>query len=177
MTRKTKGWIGAVLFLSWVGVFCATSYGEEAAVDGWQVGFAGSDDLISGRLLYRTGGRVKVGGDVSWLDGIDAGDEGWRMAFVATYDIVDDATLKVPLLSGLPANWYIGGLAGPVVPTEGSNKGEWDATAALLTGLTLGKETATLGIEYQFLLTDELWGQLADIPNEHRLLFTAAIRF
>jgi hypothetical protein len=134
----------------------------------------GSDDLVTGRALYDSGGRAKVGGELSWMDGIGAGEvEGWRVAFVGAYDVLQDVPLKVPYLPEVSSTWYIGGLAGVLFPESASA----DATAALMTGFTIGGERASIGIEYQYALTDDLWGELAEIPDKHRVMFTASFKF
>ena len=37
---------------------------------------------------------LAMGGDVSWLDGIDDGAEGWRIAFAATYNLIQEQEFK-----------------------------------------------------------------------------------
>ncbi len=156
-------------------LFCGTAWAQEQEpATKWQAVGLASDDLVSGRLRYTPPGRVAVGGEVAWMDGIAAGQiEGWRFAFVGTYDLIDSAPLKLPVVGEIPATWYVGGLGGVLIPQAGSA----DATAALTTGLVLGGERASIGTEYQYLLTDELWQALAPIDDQHRLLFYAALRF
>ena len=159
-------------------VICSTVYGGEAPDGGLSLVGLASNDMISGRVMWSRGGRVEVGADVTWMDGIAADEvEGWRFSFVGTYNLVDAAPLKLPALGEIPATWYIGGLGGALLPTEGAADGDWDATAALLTGLRLGDGKTWIGVEYQYALTNQLWSQLADIPDEHSLLFAAGLRF
>jgi len=153
---------------------CSTVYGGD---DTWDGTFLASNDMISGRLMLDRGGRVRVGPDISWLDGLaDEETEGWRFAIAARYDLIQEQAFKAWFLEA-PATWYIGGLGGVLLPVEGVNEGDVDATAALMTGFEMGDEKAKLGAEYQYLLTDNLWSQLADIPDDHRLLFTATFKF
>ena len=154
---------------------CPFAIGQEP---GWETGFLASNDMVSGRLMRDFGGRVVLGFDVAWMDGIAAEEvEGWRFSFVGTYALIDEAPLKLPALGELPATWYIGGLGGALVPTKGDAKGDWDATAALTTGFVLGDKKAWIGGEYQYALTDDLWSQLAEIPDKHKLLFTVGVRW
>lgn len=158
-----------------VALACSMVQGQEP---GWETDFLASNDMVSGRLMYDFGSRVKLGGDVSWMDGIAEEEvEGFRFGFVGTYALIDEAPLKLPALGELPATWYIGGLGGALMPTEGDADGDWDATAALITGFVLGDAKAWIGGEYVYMLTNDLWSQLADVPEESRLLFTVGFRF
>ena len=175
-----RSFLAAILVMVILCVLCSTIYGGEVPPPDNSISLVGlaSDDMVSGRLLWGDGGRVQLGGDVTWMDGIAAEEvEGWRFAFVGTYALIDEAPLVLPLVGELPATWYIGGLGGALVPTEGEAEGHWDATAALLTGFILGTDRAWIGAEYQYALTDDLWSELADIPDESRLLFTMGLRF
>lgn len=152
---------------------CSAS-AQDIAPPVWQASALASDDMVSGRALYCPPGRVSLGADLSWLDGLGADEqEGWRIGFVGLYDLVQDAPLSVPFLGEIPADWYIGGLGGVLVGEDQ----EPDATAALITGLAIGGPTASIGIEYQYFLTRDLWRPLAEIPDESRVVFTVALRF
>lgn len=170
MNRKLYLWVAAWCVVYFVACqFCPAALGQDTK---WQLVGLASDEMVSGRVLYTPEGRVKVGGDFSWIEGKGAPD-GWRPAFVGTYDLVQEAALKVPVLGEIPTSWYIGGLGGVLF---GKDR-EVDATAALMTGLVLGDKKASIGAEFQYLLTRDLWQPLADIDDTSRVMFYAALRF
>jgi hypothetical protein len=89
-----------------------------------------------------------------------------------TYDLVKDAPLKVFDFQ-VPVTWQIGTGLGILWPDDG----ESDATANLMTALNFGDGKIRLGIRAEYYLTKDLWKQLADIPDDARLLATIEYRF
>ncbi|MFA5377654.1 MAG: hypothetical protein WC455_18025 [Dehalococcoidia bacterium] len=174
MTRRQKGWFGAAVLLAWVCVFCATSYGEEVQKDGWTVTAVGSDDLLSMRIGTRPwAGRTEIGGFGIWLDGLKEGeDEAYGGGAYATYDVVQDANFTV-LKYNVPATIYVGGQMG-FLHREDSDE---DATAALMTGVSFGDEKIRIGVEAQYLLSQDTWKEFGVIEDQGRLLLTLSRRF
>jgi len=167
---KLVAWIvGILLALVYFGV-CQVCPAQETAKP-WEAGFLGSDDLVGLRVTY--GDRAKVGGEVDWFDStVPLGAKAWRVGFVGVYEVMQRQDFNAWLVD-VPATLYVGGLGGVMIPEEGKT----DATAALFTGFKFGGEKTMLGIEYQYLLTKDLWKELAMIDDSDRLLFYAAFRF
>jgi len=134
------------------------------------VGLVG-DELAECQILFGNG--VKVGPDVAWFDGLDSdAGEGWRFGIAGTYDVISNAPAK---LFGIDPNAtvYVGGVGGAFC-VRGEKA---DATAALTSGLRLIGGNASIGIQFQYLLTRDLWKELADIPDDSRVLFEVEWRF
>lgn len=173
--------VASVVILVLCAVLCSTVYGGEPPIvvepvidtGGLEVFGLASNDLIAVRPMYFTGGRIRVGADIAWMDGLESDEaEGWRTSFAATYDLMQQQDFQA-LLIKVPATLYVGGLGGVLFP-----KGHpADVTAALMTGFRLGNERASLGVEAQYCLTQDLWQELADIPDQSRIMFMASFKF
>jgi len=109
--------------------------------------------------------RVTIGPEVGYIERMaDGPDQGVTAGFFATYDLVQDATLDL-LMAEVPVTWYIG-VHGDVLFREEVAP---DITAGLMTGLRIGRTQlapgktwcTALGIELQYLLTEELWQEFA----------------
>jgi len=166
-----KKWMTVVLV---VALACSQAWAQDITdPNNWSAMALGGDEMFQVRLLYDGGGRVKVGPELGWYDGIEGGQEAWSFGFAGTYDLYDD---QLPLLGdvSVPCTWYIGVRGGVIVPDDS----DVDATGGLLTGLAIGNERACIGIEGQYLLTDKLWSSFADVDgDEWRLMATGAFRF
>jgi hypothetical protein len=139
----------------------------------WGLDGLASDDLIAGRLMYQAGARTRVGVEVAWLDGIAPDvDEGTRVSFVGTYDVLQEADFTV-LQFAVPASVYVGILGGVLFVEDADT----DATAGLMTGIRFGDGRASLGVEYQYLLTDTLWQELAYVDDTSRIMGFVEFRF
>lgn len=162
---------------TWLAVFmvlaCA-GLGLAQETDGWTVTAVGSDDLLSLRVGTRPWqGRTEIGGYGVWLDGLAEGeDEAYGGGVYATYDVVEDAQFTV-LTYQVPVSIYVGGQMG-VLHREDSDE---DAGAALMTGLSFGDTQTRIGVEYQYLLNEDLWKEFGTVDDQGRLLLTLQRRF
>jgi len=171
LKMKTGMWLVALVVLM----------ANVAMAGDWSFTPLGGDEMITLRMGYTpTESRVTIGPEFTWIDGIDSAEgTGWALGFFGAYDVVKDAEFELLGVSA-PINWYIGVHADVLFPEDEKA----DATAGLMTGLRFGdgdfKEgqtvAASLGVEFQYLLTDELWKELAPINDESRLLAFVTIK-
>ncbi len=169
-------WVSlAVLFFLLLAV--ELCQGQEAPADSALVFRAvGNMDLLQTEIGWRPGlaeDRTEIGLWGTWLDGVRETElEAYGGGVYGSYDLVTDATLKL-LSVQVPTTWSLGTQLGILKPDTGGP----DATAALWTGLSFGDKKIRLGIRGTYFLTQDLWRELADIPDEARLLATIAFRF
>lgn len=148
----------------------APAYSQE---DKFTVTAVGNDDLLSLRVGTRPwGARTEIGGFGIWADGLTEGEEAaWGGGVYATYDVVQDAQFTV-LQYSVPATIYIGGQLGVIDRDTGD-----DAVAALMTGVSFGDDKIRIGVEYQYILDQDLWQELGAIDDQSRFLLTLGRRF
>lgn len=138
--------------------------------------FAASD-LAGGRLMYRVNeeSRASIGFDGAWIEGaLDfEDDEAIRVAFAGTYDVIQTAPLNIAIAE-IPSTIYVGVLGGVQFGED-----EEDASAALMTGVRFGdgSKGVNLGIEYQYLLDQDLWREFGSFDDTGRLLATVGYTF
>lgn len=150
-----------------------TVLGQEKS-DGLAITGLGSDDLLSLRVGVRPWqGRTEIGGYGIWLDGLKEGeDEAYGGGIYGTYDVVQDANFTL-LNVQVPIVWYAGGQIG-FLHREDSDE---DAGASLMTGLSFGDEKVRIGVEYQYMLDQDLWKEFGAIDDRGRLLLRLSYQF
>lgn len=164
---SAKWFFAGILMLAAIAALAATSNAEVFTV----TPFA-SSDLAGGRVLYRVNeeSRASIGLDGAWIEGaLDfEDDEAVRVAFAGIYDIIQTAPLNI-YIAEVPSTAYIGVLGGVQFGED-----EEDASAALMTGARFGDgfKGVNLGIEYQYLLDDDLWREFGAFDDNGRLLAT-----
>ena len=160
---------------------CITVYGAEPVPADtsslmWAVRGVGSGDMFKGEFGLRPGlleDRTEFGVYGQWLDGLGVDKvESLGLGLYATYDVIKDAPFKIWEFS-VPSTIYVGTSLGALKP----HRADWDATASLMSGINFGDRTVRIGFRFEYLLTNNFWRELADIPDDARALATVEYRF
>jgi hypothetical protein len=162
--------VGLVALYAGVCQVCPGQEADESLV----LRAVGNMDLLKAEIGWRPGlteDRTEVGLWGMWLDGIREDGEAGGFGVYGSYDLVKDAPLKIFEFQ-VPVTWQVGTAVGVLWPEAGA-----DATANLFTGLNFGDGKIRLGIRAEYYLTKDLWRELADIPEDARLLATIEYRF
>jgi|GEM_PF-3278990 len=177
----------AILMGVIVGVVTAVTpatYGADPnGLGNWTATAYGSDDMLGLRVGMRPWeGRAEIGLFGLWMDGLAEGDEksdtgpnqqeAWGGGIYGTYDVVQQAEFTV-LQYQMPVDIYVGGQLGLLHRADSDE----DATAMLMTGISFGDGGVRLGVEYQYLLDEDLWKEFGAFDDKHRLLLVIGMRF
>lgn len=175
---NVKWFFAAVVMLAVLAVMAVTADASQFSVTPFASG-----DMAGARAMYRTNeaARTAIGIDVAWLEDVDnpVGDEAIRYGFVGTYDVIQDAPMKIFSLAEIDTTVYIGVLGGFMTSLEDRDSfhDSTDPAAALITGVRFGDGNVRLGIEYQYLLDSDLWKEFGDFDENSRLVASASILF
>jgi hypothetical protein len=160
---------------------CGIAWGQDPVLPvgdpAWVARGAGNGDGLRAEFGWRPGwseDRTEIGIYGSWLDGVlDEQVESWGAGIYASYDVIHEAPFRIPGLGvEVPSTMYIGTSLGAIKPAEC----HWDATATLFTGLSFGDESIRLGVRGEYILSSALWTELADVPDDARVLLTVEYR-
>ncbi len=138
----------------------------------------GNGDEVDLRLGYQPTPSSELGAELAWVDNTTDRDA-YGASIYGLWNIIDKLDIPVVLPFGAGAaslrlSTYLGGKIGFLSFATEPDRTQ-DATAAGLLGTYLGDSRFRIGLEWQGVITKDMWAIMADSPESKLLLNLAYI--